>query len=236
MNRSLFFLGQDLKLTWRERSNRVFLFLPPLFFILLHTAVPAILEAYPIVQDYGMVLLSGFVIQGGILFSFVSGFMLLDEKDQGIFPVFQVSPAAMTQLLLLKLAIPFLITLLYALLCLAVNPIHSFSGISLLLTAVAYALLTPSAALLIAALGKNKVEGLTYFKGLDMLFLAPILTFFIPEVWKYAFMILPTYWTFQAGALGAEAANGEFFLHAGVSLAFQSAMIVFSLWFFKRRL
>lgn len=236
MEKTLLLLRQDLRITWRDNSTRFFLLLPPILFLLLNSVIPSLLETYPVILEYKAPLLFAFALQGGLMFGFVSGFLLLDEKDQDLLSVYRVLPLSTNSFLLMRMLFPFLSTFGYVLLVLAFNPLHAFQGAPLVLTALNLSLLTPVLALLIATLGKNKVEGLTYFKMLDLIVLTPFLPFFLVEQWQYPFMIVPTFWPVHGGAASMAGQDETFYLFMGIGIIYQLVVIGGSIAFFKRRL
>lgn len=236
MIQPLTFFAHDLKVTWRDGSNRIFLLIPPLFIVALYAAYPPLATRYPEVAEYGFLILAWAAIQGGILFGFVTGFTLLDEKDQGLTSVFQVAPLSFRSFLVYKILTPYAATLLYCVVILHFNPVEAISGILLWETALVFALLTPVMALLVGALGKNKVEGLTYFKMLDLLFLAPLVAFFLAPGWEYCFYIIPSYWSFSALEAISQGADANAQLSLGLALGLQLILILLGMRFFERRL
>lgn len=198
MSSTIQYFLYDLRLTWREPSTRTFLLMPFVFLGLLIWGVPPFLAAFPLVQSWSALLLDGIVLQGGIMFGMVSGMLLLDEKDQGLITVYRVAPITFGKWIALKMAFPLVATFAYALTCFAINPVQHFGVFALLLSALHFALITPLIALIVAALAQNKVEGLTWFKFVDLVMIAPFLGFFLPDPWAKIFLVFPTHWAFDA--------------------------------------
>lgn len=236
METALNYLRYDIRITWREPSTRIFLFMPLVFFTLLQWAVPFLLEAFPNIRPWTPVLLDGIILQGGLMFGFVTGFLLLDEKDLDLVTVYRVAPVSFGRFLMLKMVFPFLATWIYALACLSFNPILQLTGFSLIVTSIQFALITPVGALMVAALGKNKVEGLTWFKLIDVILIAPFLGFFLPEAWEKVFWIFPTHGVFDALLASAAHDRPRFWIDQGVGIPYLLAMLVLSGWIFKKRL
>ncbi|MFN8397778.1 MAG: hypothetical protein U0176_24380 [Bacteroidia bacterium] len=229
------YLRYDVRITWREPSTRIFLFMPLVFFSLLQWAVPALLAAYPVVQPWGPLLLDGIVFQGGLMFGFVTGFLLLDEKDLDLVTVYRVAPMRFGRLLLLKMAFPFLATWLYAAASLAMNPILRLGGLELVVGSFHFALITPVGALIVAALGKNKVEGLAWFKFVDVLLIAPFLGFFLPGGWGELFWLFPTHGAFDGLLAASQGEASRFWVDQVVGIGYLCGMLWFSGWVFRRR-
>lgn len=59
------------------------------------------------------------------------------------------------------------------------------------------ALNAPIFVLTIAALAKNKVEGLTFLKAANITLIIPAGVFFIHSYWEYLLSIFPGFWTFK---------------------------------------
>lgn len=236
MQAALNYLRYDIRITWREPSTRIFLLMPLVFFSLLQWVAPLLLAAYPDIRPWAPLLLDGIVLQGGLMFGFVTGFLLLDEKDLDLVTVYRVAPVSFGRFLMLKMAFPFLATWVYAVACLGFNPILQLTGVPLLVTSIHFALITPVGALTVAALGKNKVEGLTWFKLVDLILVAPFLGFFVPEPWAKAFWIFPTHGVFDALLASAVHDGSRFWIDTAVGIPFLLAMLALSGWIFKKRL
>lgn len=236
METAIQYLRYDVRITWRESSTRIFLFMPLVFFTLLQWAVPALLEAYPVVEPWSPLLLDGIVFQGGLMFGFVTGFLLLDEKDLDLVTVYRVAPMGFGRLLLLKMAFPFVATWVYAAACLGFNPILEMGGLEVVVTSFHFAWITPAGALIVAALGKNKVEGLAWFKLVDVLLIAPFLGFFLPGSWGGLFWVFPTNGVFDSLLAYDRGDLGRFWLDHAVGMAYLVGMLWFAGWMFRRRL
>lgn len=236
MQKALTLLKQDLRISWRDTSTRVFLLIPLVLFALVNLGGPALLEAFPEAVDYAPPFLLILALQGGIMFGFISGFLLLDEKDQDLLSVYRILPLPIMQFLAMRMLFPFLGTLVYILALLAFNPVFSFTGLELFLTSFNLSLITPTLALLLGALAKNKVEGLTYFKAMDLILLIPILPFFLDDTWKYPFMVVPTFWPLHGANAWMENDGETFFLYQMIGLVFQALVIVAAARTFKKRM
>lgn len=235
MGTAIRYIRYDFRITWRESSTRLFLFMPLVFFSLLHWGMPMLLEAYPVVAAWAPLLLGGIVFQGGLMFAFVAGFLLLDEKDLNLMTVYRVAPVPFWKLLVLKMSFPFVATWVYALACLGFNPVLRLEGIAWVVTAFHFALITPAGALLVAGLGKNKVEGLTWFKLIDLILIAPFMAFFLPAPWPGLFWIFPTYGVFDSLMAWADKDWNAFWRDQGIGLTQITALLVVARWLFQRR-
>lgn len=234
METALRYCYHDLRLTWRESSTRIFLLMPLLFFALLQWAVPELLRVFPMVASWSGLLLDGIVLQGGLMFGFVSGFLLLDEKDLRIIPIYRVAPIPFHKLLLLKMAFPFLATFLFAAASLAWNPIHRLGGPYLLVAALHFGLITPLLGLVVAALSKNKIEGLTWFKLMDLVLVVPFLGFFLPKPWNYLLRIFPSHWGLDAIVQLVHENHAGFWIDQAVGIGLLALLLVAAISIFRR--
>jgi hypothetical protein len=80
-------------------------------------------------------------------------------------------------------------------------------GRFLVMTAAA-ALVAPALAVLLAAVARDKIQGLALGKILSAPSVAPVLAFFIPEAWQPLLFWSPWYWIY-AGLLDSFAVPGE---------------------------
>jgi fluoroquinolone transport system permease protein len=55
--------------------------------------------------------------------------------------------------------------------------------------------MAPIMALAVASLAGNKMEGMTWYKGLNLLVVLPVAAFFVPD-YAYCFAFLPTFWPY----------------------------------------
>ena len=78
-------------------------------------------------------------------------------------------------------------------------------------------------ALLLAALAKNKVEGLAVMKGLGIFLLVPVAAWFVPEPWQWLLGVFPTFWATKGYWL---ASTGEPYLWvAACGFVYASAIV-----------
>ena len=122
------------------------------------------------------------------------GTLLLDEKDQDTLTALMVTPMPIRTYAFYRALTPALITVLGILVAVPFINILVLPVEKLLPLAISAAPLGPMMALLLAALAKNKVEGLAVMKGLGIFLLVPVAAWFVPEPWQWLLGIFPTYW------------------------------------------
>ncbi|MBA3682061.1 MAG: hypothetical protein H0W73_13010 [Bacteroidetes bacterium] len=223
----------DFKHVFRDRMLCVFLLAPLLLTCFVRFFVPYISEVYPIIIDYHIYIMMFGGIQTSIMFGFITAFIILEEKDENVLQAIRVLPITPEYFIVYRLLFATVFSSLSAFLMLV------FSGLvwpglwNSFLLAIQYGLAAPFITLIIATYAKNKVEGLAFFKGIDLLILMPILSFFLPGLWKYLFSPIPMFWTYE---LYSNAIKGS-----GTIFAFFCGTVVYLLIFaflisqFKKR-
>ncbi len=193
----------DLRNVLRDPVLVLYSVIPVLVALLFRFAVPAAAEllrsyaAFDLVPWYPH--LTGFLLlMSPLMIGTVYGFLFLDERDLGILTAVAVTPVSREGYLLARLAYPATLSVLLTLAVPALTGLVSVPLPLFLPTALLAAIEAPMAALFLAALAGNKVEGLTLSKLLSFTFLGPIAGFFLPWPWHLAGGLLPPYWVTQA--------------------------------------
>ncbi|OEH94348.1 hypothetical protein [Bacillus solimangrovi] len=195
----------DVKSIRRDSLLVYVLFMPFLIVIMLRVLMPVadrfFAEQYGIdVNEYTALILSFFfVLQVPLIFGLVFGFLILDERDENTLLALRVTPLSMKVYMSYRMGSIFLFTLFYILLLLPFTRVYRIElFIDTLLIVLLSGLFSLFVLLFLATFASNKVEGLALMKGLGILFLGPIASYFITSNWQYMFGILPTYWPVKA--------------------------------------
>ncbi|MFO6495733.1 MULTISPECIES: hypothetical protein [Bacillus] len=152
-----------------------------------------------------------------LILGIMSGFILLDERDDNLIQYFAVTPLSKRGYLMIRLAFPMLVTLCYGMILLlweSGHPLHLFFALSMI------TLEAPLYTLLLAAYASNKVEGLALMKGFSLMAFTPAFAFFIPEPWQFFGIITPTYWTANTYLAGSHV-----LLFGGLGIVFHLLML-----------
>jgi len=206
--------------------------------LLLRWGVPAL--ARPIearfdvaLLDYGVLIASGMVELLPILVGMVVGFMLLDERDDRTLAALQVTPLGLNGYLAYRVALPVVASVVTTV---AAVPLVGLTPIALgplLAIAVGAAPLAPLFALFLAAFAGNKVEGFALTKASGMLFVPPVIAYFVAPPWQWLFGVVPTYgplkafWTQQGvgWAAGPSPGAGCYLVPLAIGLVLQAALL-----------
>lgn len=162
-----------------------------------------LLAPYPLAMSYALTMLAPALV------GMVVGFLLLDQRDDRTLTALQVTPLPLNSYLAYRLATPMLISFAMTLAAFPIAGFERLGMISLGLTAMAAAPFAPLLALLLASFATNKVQGFALVKASGVLLIVPLLAYFAPRRWEWAFALAPTYWpakvfwTAQTEASGA---------------------------------
>ncbi|MDQ0338025.1 fluoroquinolone transport system permease protein [Caldalkalibacillus uzonensis] len=130
-----------------------------------------------------------------LMVGMTSGFMMLDERDEQLIQYFAATPLQKSGYLVVRLGIPFFLTILLCLFVLYFTRLASISAVQLWNLLLLLAFLTPVFALFLAAFAANKVEGLALAKGAGVMIIAPLAVFFLPWQWQVLVSLFPTFWS-----------------------------------------
>lgn len=168
----------------------------------LHSETGWDLDAfYPMIVGFVLLLIP-------LLPGTMAGFLMLDERDEGLLYVYAVTPIAKRGYFFYRLAVPMGIMICYGVAVLTVVRVVSLDGFAVTGFAAAVLMTTLHGiitALFLAGFAPNKVEGLALSKLAAFPVLAPLLLL-LPEPWQAAAWPLPAYWTAKTVML---ALNGD---------------------------
>lgn len=159
----------------------------------------AALTAFGIEQISRYVVPSALVLPA-VLVGWVTGFLLLEDRDDGVLLAVDVTPIGKAGFLLYRVTITALIG---AVITAAAIPlvVPSLGLLEKLLLVVAIAAECVLAAVVLPAVARNKVEGLALTKLTNIAAIVPLLAA-IPSPWRYLAGFFPTYWLGELLNLG----------------------------------
>ena len=76
-------------------------------------------------------------------------------------------------------------------------------GVAWLLS-IQFGLLIAIISLSMGVLAANKVQGMAYFKGINLILIIPVISFFFGPIIKYICAPIPIFWTFHAYLLAVD--------------------------------
>ena len=128
---------------------------------------------------------------------FIVSFMLLDEKDLGLFPVIKVQPISLSGFLKVRIGFITVFGFVSSLLILLFNGIVEFTVIKSVVISILSAFTVPVLVLTISFIAKNKVEGMTLLKVMNVTLLLPVAIFFIHSPTEYLLGVFPAFWVYK---------------------------------------
>jgi fluoroquinolone transport system permease protein len=166
-------------------------------FLIARFLLPWVGEQFPAVVPYFPLIVMLMIVQVVSSIGFVGASILLDERDEDVLTAIRVMPVSATYFLTYRLLFTVLVSLAYALAMIRFTGLVFVPWPEAVAAAFLFACLGPVVLLVLAVFSTNKVEGLAVFKGLSLVLLLPAASFFISGGLKYAFGIIPVYWSFQ---------------------------------------
>lgn len=191
----------------------------PFFAQLLHRELNFNLTAY---YDLFMSIL---IMVPALLYGWICGFLILDERDEQILSYIAVTPVSKRGFLLYRLSIPVLLSIPGSFLVLILSGLTEIKVVPFLPVVLLAALEAPMVSLFLGAFAKNKVEGLALAKGLGVFLLAPILGYFIRSPWTMFAGIAPPYWVSMAFLTG-DPARLWYWIYIGAGIVVHAACLL----------
>lgn len=147
---------------------------------------------------YAPLVMGFLLLLGPTMAGMVAGFLLLDERDEGVLHALQVTPVPFRSFLAYRLFLPivlgFVLTLVaYPLAGLVPLPAWQVATCALLASASG-----PIMALVLVRFAEDKVAGFVVVKAMNVVNLLPVAAFFLPGPVQWAAGAVPTYWPLGA--------------------------------------
>jgi len=192
-------LVNDLRNIVRDRLLFYSAFLIPLVIIIItRLVIPWLSDNIIPLQELYPVLFMMLVITIPMMFGFVTGFLIMDERDENLLTVLRVMPISRNSYLVYRMAFLSVLSFVYILLFPTFTGLIDITLVEYLPIAVLLALFTPMLGLIANIVANNKVQAFAVFKMLGGVFFLPLFAFFINNDLKYIFGIIPNFWTFMS--------------------------------------
>ena len=237
-NMKLKTLKYDLRLLKGDPMLKLIMVVPFILWAIMQFAIPMVIEA---VYEKWQLDLSPYYRQAGTFFlmlipmmtGMVYGFILLDERDEGIIAAIAVTPLGKKGYLGLRLGIPVAVSFVLIVLYLYLLGITGELGpLQVLILSGITASQCLLLLLFLGAFASNKVMGMAISKGFGLLLLAPVLDYILPAPWNSTGAYSPLFWASRA--LLADSPP-EFWLFAGIALLFHALLIFLLFTIFQAR-
>lgn len=166
------------------------------------------------------------------LVGWVTGFLLLEDRDEGMLLALDTTPVGKSGFLAYRVGISAGITALIALyVCVLLAPGLDIARVVFL--ALLVAMEGAASAIILPAIARNKVEGLALTKLTNMVAVVPLIAL-IPSPFRYAAGIVPSYWVGELLGLSGGYAL-PMWLMSVVALLVHGTVLIFVFGLFKRR-
>lgn len=189
----------DVKNVRRDNFLAWIVGLPFLMALLLRYGIPALAAwlqtafAFDLAPYY-VLIMSTFVVAAPAMVGMVTGFLLLDERDDDVLKALLVTPMPFGAYLLYRIVVPLAIGLPVTLAGYIIAGLAPLPFAELLLITLLGSFSAPITALFLAVVAENKVSGFAIVKLLNTINMLPALAYFIGMPWQLLVGIVPGYW------------------------------------------
>ena len=213
-------LMNDLRNILRE-PMLLFALLGPLFLSLaMRWGLPMMtiyLGPYVNLAMYYPLILVFVLLIAAMLTGMVTGFLLLDERDDQVYMTLIVTPLGKEGYTLYRIVLPMIISFFYVIIALPIVGVRQIPIGSLVPIALLAGMEAPIMALFLAGFAGNKVEGLALSKGFGLFMIPPIASYFVKSKWALLAGLSPFYWPMQVFlTLGERSGVHQFYILGGL--------------------
>lgn len=187
----------DFRNISRDGTLTALFFIVPLVnTVLAYLLATVISDRLPVIIPYHHFIAALITLQLSVIFGFVVAFVWLEEKDEGLLPVLRVTPLTDVAFFTYRLLFPFLAATVTSFILLRFTGLVDLPTLTILQTSVLFGLLAPVITLLLTAFAANKIEGLAFFKFINVALLLPYAAPFLPADgwWRPLLWVFPTHW------------------------------------------
>ena len=193
-------MKNDLKNIFRDRMLVFSAIFAPLMFVVIGRIVfPWITENYyhNLVLFYPAFFML-FVIFIPMVFGFVAGFLIMDERDENILTVLRVMPISRSSYLFYRMFLLSILSFIFVLLFPWLTGLINVTFWNYLPIALLFTVFTPVLGLIVNIIATNKIQAFALFKTLGSVFMLPVFALAVEGWLQYIFSPIPNFWTFIA--------------------------------------
>ncbi len=185
--------NQELKNILRDKTYLFFLVYPFLIILISYFLFPYLKQNSP--EIVGDILIIIFILINPMIFGFITGFTILDDRDDNVINSLKISPININYYLIIKLLFSYLLSVITTILLILVSNMLNSNFIIISLLIVLVNLQAPLLALVINLFANNKVEGFVLMKATSILLLIPLAALFINNWTEILIYIIPGFWS-----------------------------------------
>ena len=191
-------LKNDIRLIFRDKSLMVMFIIPVAIVAFCRLGIPPVAKLFPVLESYYWLIVSSFMAVAASTPSYIMGFILMDERDENVAVLLRILPLPNNFILKIRTVLIVLLSYFFSFIILLFNGLVHLEFFILISLPLLFALIPVVLTFAISAFAKNKIEAAAMYKGLNTFLILPVVAFFIPGILKYAFGIIPFFWTFNA--------------------------------------
>lgn len=216
----------------------VFCLLLPVFLVLVFRFmipfISGLIRPHFDLYPYFPFIFSLYLLVAPMLYGWVIGFLLLDERDENTLIAISITPLGKRGYLLYRIVILILVNYVFIMALAPLTGLMEVSILRLFPVAMLSSLEAPLFALMIASFARNKVEGLAFAKGLGLLIIPCFVGLTVPPPWHYLGGLFPTYWVTQS-VLSMNGAAVTFILNITGGIVVHGVWLAVMVYIFDRR-
>lgn len=190
----------------------------------------------PLATYYDPIMGVALLLLVPMLVGMVTGFLLLDQRDDRTIAAVQVTPLPLRTYVAFRLAAPMVISVVMTLLALPVAGVGAPGPFPLLVVTLAASSAAPLYAMVLAAFAANKVQGFALIKVVGAITTLPAFALFVDGPGKLLLGIVPTWWPTRLYWAFTGADTGPAWLFAIGSVIYAGVLLVVLWRRFMRRL
>lgn len=223
----------DFRNIFRDDILKILLFVPLIFIIMLRFGLPPLLVYVPVVSEYKFLIVGALCLLTASFPAFIVSFIMLDEKDEGIFVMYRVIPMSNLKFFIYRMGFQIIFSWCYTLLILFLSGSVDMLVWQKFAASFLFSLLPPVITLLTITFARNKIEGVTLMKLLNFFIFLPVAAFFTDIPWRYIFGIIPVFWSYQIMEIYHSNTMFLAALGIGVALHLLTLRLIFSIFIKK---
>ena len=175
--------------------------------------------------------IAGFLLQiPPLMYGMVAGFIILDERDDGVLQYLTVTPLSRTGYLVYRISMPAIAGTVASALFLLICDLVQYFTFRLLPLFFLAALGAPLVSLLLASFAHDKVEALTLAKAASFILIPGFVVFFTDSPLQFLCGITPSFWVIKA-TLAMYAHDPLYLVYVGTGVI----VTVLYIWMLVRR-
>ncbi len=143
---------------------------------------------------YYPLIMASFVISLPGMIGTVTGFLLLDERDDGVLDALLVTPISARAFVAYRVATPLVVGFFVTLASYPICGLIPLPWTDLIAAALLGGFGAPFMALYLASFADNKVTGFALMKLMNAIQVLPLAAYFVPQPAQWLFGVVPSYW------------------------------------------